>query len=898
MIPENINTGTPNQKDGDKLRNAFVKVVTIFNDIYSKLFTNTSSLVNDGTDGINPFITANDIPDVPEQVQSDFNQIDTQAPDFIKNKPENLSNFNDDIGASASRLPLSLMVDNVNGDDSTGQLENLGAPFATINGAMDALPLSTGETYTIYITSGTHFINERIQSRRGLRFVAFGDATIDFTNIKVRGSNELSPYVFENQVINSQSNRTWTFENQNISLNSDRSVKFAAQFGSGVQFKGTIKRWSWEGDEIHLDPFTNIKVLELIDFKAQFKNSGVPNVTEKPSLIHILKIQTNEAFNLANQYVGLIRIDYLRKTDLSTAANLAFGVGNSNPSNTKIDLEFGDIDWNGVITTNTVTCKLNNSKLNDTTRFNFGRAGGEPVCIASGKVESLLYHNSGVFSAGLHLENFTGKIGEFTSIGTVKIIDSNVQAFGYITRHSISATTLDALQIKGFVTILQDNPKSLILAETQAAEITIDGTLKTNATDFGGAVVEYTTNTFKEKKGEVVIRSKVDLVNKVLDNTLTYIIDGSIELSAGEYIEVPPNGNLTLNGYGLEASEIIKNVAGESIFRSPVGGSGGMQIDSLKLTMGTTTTSCFDLVDETGFNAIECVKVNFEGSGSIGVLDGYRQYLWTNIGFFGLSDGITFEGTSIGGFRSETVIGRNLTGTTGSIFKKGASLTFASRFFSNANIDLPSGWSVSDFEPSNFVKDNLFQLQGMIVTRAGVINRSDTNYFPNINEKDSVSNWSNNVGIRNTYVGGEWDLTTEATTIIPAVNTPVKLEGTTTYQDLQHFRQVNNNEFIYDATLSKDFQVMFQGIIQGGANDTLAIILRLFRDSTSSYENVKTVVRPVTNSLGGLDVAVVNLFQNITLFENDRVELWVENRTDDSNVILEENSQMIITERK
>tara|TARA_R110000823_G_scaffold214021_1_gene343908 strand:+ start:96390 stop:98705 length:2316 start_codon:yes stop_codon:yes gene_type:complete len=64
MIPENINPGTPNQKDGDKLRDAFVKVNTIFTDIYTKLFTKTSELTNDGADGINPFITAADVPTV------------------------------------------------------------------------------------------------------------------------------------------------------------------------------------------------------------------------------------------------------------------------------------------------------------------------------------------------------------------------------------------------------------------------------------------------------------------------------------------------------------------------------------------------------------------------------------------------------------------------------------------------------------------------------------------------------------------------------------------------------------------------------------------------------------------------------------------------------------------
>jgi hypothetical protein len=46
--------------------------------------TATSDLTNDGEDGINPFITA---ADVTPQVQSDWDQADNQAPDYIKNKP-------------------------------------------------------------------------------------------------------------------------------------------------------------------------------------------------------------------------------------------------------------------------------------------------------------------------------------------------------------------------------------------------------------------------------------------------------------------------------------------------------------------------------------------------------------------------------------------------------------------------------------------------------------------------------------------------------------------------------------------------------------------------------------------------------------------------------------------
>jgi len=49
--------------------------------------TNTSDLTNDGADGVNPFITLNDIPAQTPQVQSDWTQATITAVDYIKNKP-------------------------------------------------------------------------------------------------------------------------------------------------------------------------------------------------------------------------------------------------------------------------------------------------------------------------------------------------------------------------------------------------------------------------------------------------------------------------------------------------------------------------------------------------------------------------------------------------------------------------------------------------------------------------------------------------------------------------------------------------------------------------------------------------------------------------------------------
>lgn len=315
--------------------------------------------------------------------------------------------------------------------------------------------------------------------------------------------------------------------------------------------------------------------------------------------------------------------------------------------------------------------------------------------------------------------------------------------------------------------------------------------------------------------------------------------------------------------------------------------------------MGTPTTTCFDLVDSTGFNAVEFTKVNFEGSGSIGTLDGFRQGLWTSIGVFGLSDGLTFEGTWLGGFKSETVIVRSLTGSTGSLFKKGASLQFNSRFSIDSNIDLPVGWSITDFEPNNFSQDNLLQVQGAIVTRAGVIDSQDVNYFPNIDEKNDVSDWRNNVGVKNTYKGGEWEITTETVTAIATAGTFVKLAGTTTYDDLQHFSDGGgDNTLTSSGSLTKDVLIRFQGVIDGGANDEIAVKIRIFRSNTSTYEDIKTRVRTISNIVGANNIAYFNFYDKaFNIQENDRIEVWAANNSDTTGITLLVNSQLVVEAR-
>lgn len=813
----------------------------------------------------------------------------------------NLSSFIDDIGAVEGVLPLSVLLDPVNGDDATGELEKFARPFKTFDALIDALPLFNGETYSIYITGGTIPINRRIEVRN-LDFIAYSNTILDFTDLKEEDGVTDASFLFKDNSDDTQAN--WTFKNKNISIVSNFSGK---------------KAFSWNTSDSDISVFGTIKDLNI---KSTGSNSNKGSfVFSYNSDFRIINLydSSQDRINLQGQILsgfnkGKVTIDnYFTEfgrtlfnqvnedtevkniTRIGTSAfNLTLGLASENK------IKIGDVDINGVLKTGIKEVEFD-SDFSTTTTVWF-----TDTEVIKGKINSTTYAKWTGIQNSFTFDGFEGKIAFLTiqpsvsvTIKNNSIIETTSFAFNFSSENSNTYPVI----IQGFNTITQSDTSSNLFnvgSSVSNINILIKGALKTNAKTLGNKTTVFNeTATFKEKLNEIVVRDKRDIVNRDLDSKLTYIIDGNIELLSGEYIWIPAtnNGlsNFTLNGYGLEASKITKNVPGESIFASPVGGSAGMQVDAIKFVMGTPTTTCLNVVDENGFNALEFTKVNFEGSGSIGKVDGYRQMLWTNIGLFGLGGGLQFEGNWLGGFRSETVIVRNLTGTTGVLFNKGTSFTMNSRFFADSNVDLPTGWAISDFEPTNFTKDNLFQLQGMLVTRNGIINTLDANYFPNIDETEDVSIWKDNIGIRNTYIGGKWSVSSELATNITTVNTYVKVAGDVDYIDLQHFSDGGDeNSLTSTGSLTKDVTVRIQGIVNGGANDEIGLRLAVWDDSASAYVFYEPVIQTINNALGGDDVSNFSYEWDVyDLGLNDRTELHGANLTDTTNFTIKSGFQLV-----
>lgn len=382
-------------------------------------------------------------------------------------------------------------------------------------------------------------------------------------------------------------------------------------------------------------------------------------------------------------------------------------------------------------------------------------------------------------------------------------------------------------------------------------------------------------------------QAKVDegIFDATLSSTQLYYVDGHLDIT-GYSIEVPAGG-LMIQGLGFNVSSITTTEENGVIFSSPVGGSGDLLFSDVAFTASGTGSKVFALTDVDGTHAFEYQRVNFNGCVDLGYVDGYRQGLEQGTGRFGGTPTLEFRGTWAGGYFMDTSIVRGITDSTYSLFSSAIGHTFGSRFFSNANIVVPSNVTVFEFAPTNFVNDETFQINGAQFAGAGTV-------LSGIDETSTKTRVSNTRGIPNTYVGGYWSCTSAAATSFSLVSTPVKLAGTTTASDLEWFSSSNANDLTYDSTIENKLYATFTGSFSGGNTKDFTIVFRQWDDSAGSYVNSSSTTFSTDGNGNYTNLALHS--SRITMGENDRVELWIQNDTDTTSITMQEGSQLLLKE--
>jgi len=405
----------------------------------------------------------------------------------------------------------------------------------------------------------------------------------------------------------------------------------------------------------------------------------------------------------------------------------------------------------------------------------------------------------------------------------------------------------------------------------------------------GGSIrAEVTPEPARAPLKEKLVQSRADLDDPEPD--VLYRIDGRIDI-AGQPIIVPAAG-INIQGWGFGVSYLEDTTDNGVIFASPPGGSGTLNLGSVSFVANGAGAKVFDLVDVSGFNAIEMDTVNFEDVTEIGMLDGYRQLFGQNLGVFGVLQGFTASNNWDGGFRISTSIARNI-GPDFYFLRAGPSLVFNNRVAVELNADYPAGTTsgLLDLTEANIARDSLLQIRGCQITREGVFSLNDPAFLPNINETSRRSSFKDNVGIKNTRIGSNWQITTEVVTPTTA-GVPVKLNGTTTYFNEVHFSNNTSNAIQYFNELPRQVEINGSLTYGGQGGDVITTTLRVFRAATSTYENAVSVDRELVSLPGLGGQASVTITDVVDMSEDDRLEIWITN-DDGGNVTARLGSTLI-----
>lgn len=371
---------------------------------------------------------------------------------------------------------------------------------------------------------------------------------------------------------------------------------------------------------------------------------------------------------------------------------------------------------------------------------------------------------------------------------------------------------------------------------------------------------------------EVIVQQASDL-SGALDSTKVYLIDGLIDM--GTQSITVPQGGLTIHGLDNSQSRLFSSATGYTMFIDDGVFAGTVMIRFMSIRVTGTGSKIFDLDNDENGGVVTISETNFTGCTSSGELRAYTQLLFDEFAEVACLDGLTVSGTWRGGVAIFTsIIDPAGTPFTGTFLKAGTALVINGSVVSNMNataID-PTG-AVCDFSPSNITNDVGFLMTGVRVNPA-------SNAFPNMPASSTKARFANCAGTDNTYVGGQWKITSTATTVLSAqpALTFLKLEGVTTYADLQWFSGSVSNAITYAGSQTISVKAEFDVALSGTNNDVVKFAIRHFDASLGGFAaDIFTSGGDTMNAGGRVEGGSGHGFA--TLDTGDRIELWVNSST-------------------
>jgi hypothetical protein len=378
----------------------------------------------------------------------------------------------------------------------------------------------------------------------------------------------------------------------------------------------------------------------------------------------------------------------------------------------------------------------------------------------------------------------------------------------------------------------------------------------------------------------------------VLDSSKVYLIDGTVDMGLTQI--VVPQGGLNVRGLGFGVSNLFSDEDNYTMFIDDGVFSGDLFLDRIDIEVSGANSKVFDLDNDENSSAVECTTVNFLNCTELGVLDSYRQGLWLNVALIGCVDGLTMTGAWAGGFATITaiIVGGPTPTFTGTLFKAGIGLTIGGSFRSDMNaLGLNDSGEFCDFAPANITDDGQFFM-------GGVRTNPNSVSFPNMPADDVKARYTNCVGTDNTYVGGVIEISTAATTTITVSDTLTLMAGLGTAGNLAWMAKTGDAALIYESEQAIDIDIVGALSFSGSNNKEMAVQVRQWDDSASAYINIgPEFIVTLNGGPAGTRAENVSFggFGRVEI--DDRIELWIKNKTDTTNITTSVGGQMRVAER-
>lgn len=393
----------------------------------------------------------------------------------------------------------------------------------------------------------------------------------------------------------------------------------------------------------------------------------------------------------------------------------------------------------------------------------------------------------------------------------------------------------------------------------------------------------------KVPKHKIIVTSPFQMAGGGLRSDVVYELDGGIDFS-GISILVPTNG-ITIHSLDLNIGGMTATDAGQTLFINEGAVAGSVFLRNMFVEVSGAGSQVFDLDNAGNGGAVECTDFNFVNCKSLGVLDNYRQGLWDSFATIACVDGLTMEGTWAGGFAILTsIIVSSGTAFTGTLLKKGTSLVVNGSIRSDMNaLQLDASGAVCDFEPANITNDANFLMNGVRV------NPSST-AFPNMPASSVKAKFVTCTGTDNTFVGGQWTVTTEVATALgsESAGTFLKVAGTTTSSNLQWISAPASNKLVNLSSQPISVDVTFNISMAGTNNDVVTLKIVQYNSSDVFIADIFISGGDTMNAGGRVEGASGEGFA--TLASGDYVQLEASS-SGAKNVTAAENGRFIVKER-